>query len=116
MAGSRDDGTFADDKAHHGGRKVGRDHVGVPYPKLYDALEKKFSTISALSDPSGFARYTVESLQAAKKNRAAGSPDPNIDTPSEWRGVIRGFLAPSSNTDVPEDAHLNDMWESRYEY
>ena len=36
MAGSRDDGTFADDKAHHGGRKVGRDrwdYLATPSPQ-----------------------------------------------------------------------------------
>lgn len=33
MAGSRDDGTFADDQAHHPNRKVSKDHMtGKKYP------------------------------------------------------------------------------------
>lgn len=29
MSGHRDDGTYADNKAHHPSRKVGREHVGT---------------------------------------------------------------------------------------
>lgn len=43
MAGSRDDGTSAEDKAHHAGRKVGRDAGWVRNP---NASEERMQSMS----------------------------------------------------------------------
>lgn len=116
MAGHRDDGSFAEDRAHHGGRKVGRDYAGVPYPKLHAALAEHLSGGRTSLNAPEAAKYIVESLHATKKNLEAGSPNQELEHPAVWRGLIRGMLAPAPEEHMPEDAHLNDMWESRYEY
>lgn len=92
---------------NHRGQPINENHT--PYPRIYAALVRDLR--------SSHAKAIVESLHASKQNLRAGSPDSDLLHPREWQEHIREILSPNGHREheVPEDAHLQDAWESRYE-
>jgi len=81
MAGHRDDGTFAEDKAHHEGRKVSRDAFmsGPPAGWTMNNMVKGLVGHEDDAPAHGIPRPDISNIRHEDDAPPHGIPRPNLD-------------------------------------